>query len=454
MSMGDLPEGAQYRGKSVVGVIRHQLWAQVLLGLVLGVALGLLIGPDMGLVAPQTAQTIGEWLALPGRLFLTLLRFIVIPLVIASVALGIAGGDDMTAVRKLGLGVLVYFLATTTIAVSLGVGMATIIKPGLYVSTEQRAGLEQAPEDLEVPSDGPSASGPEAIVSLFPTNPLMHMVEGDMLQIVIAAAIFGLALVAMRRDEATPLLDFLGSVQAACMTIVIWLMKFAPIAVFGLLADITARVGVDAVSSVGAYVLTVLGALLGMLAAYMVILTLVAGRSPFTFLSRSREVMLIAFSTSSSSATMPVTLRAVEEEHKVDPTVGRLVVPLGATINMDGTALYQAVATVFLAQVYGIEFGLAELLTVLALSIGASIGTPGVPGVGIVILASILLAVGVPEEGIALILAVDRILDMCRTTVNVTGDMVASTVLDRLIGIRTRRAERKAAEPEQEQPAE
>jgi len=420
---------------TLLGLFRDHLWAQVIAGLVLGVVVGLLMGPDIGLLDTETASIIGSWLALPGELFLAMLQFIVVPLVVASVAVGIAGNPDLGVVRRLGVGVVLYFLITTSIAVTVGVGASTLIRPGDYVSDEQKLAMQQAPDELTADAEVGDVSGPETIISLIPTNPVENMAEGDMLQIVIAAAIFGLALVAMRREESTPLVDFLSSVQGACMTIVIWLMKFAPIAVFGLIADITARVGMEAIQSVGAYVATVLIALLIMLTAYMIILRLLAGRSPLTFLRDSREVMLIAFSTSSSSATMPVTLRTVEERHNISPTVGRLVVPLGATINMDGTALYQAAATVFLAQVYGIEFGLLQLLTVLAMSIGASIGTPGVPGVGIVVLASILMSVGVPKEGIALILAVDRILDMCRTTLNVTGDMVATATLERVLGI-------------------
>lgn len=220
------------------------------------------------------------------------------------------------------------------------------------------------------------------------------------------------------------------------MVVVGWILKLAPYAVFGLIADLAAKLGVDALTIMLNYIGTVIAGLLLMVMCYTLLLMFVSGKKPLTFFKQIREAQLLAFSTSSSSATMPVTLRVAEEHVKVKPAVARFTVPLGATINMDGTALYQTVATLFLAQAFGVDIGLMGMLAILVTAIAASVGTPGTPGVGIVVLATILTTVGIPAEGIALILGVDRILDMCRTTVNVTGDLVACTVMEKLLAKR------------------
>ncbi|MBK5912006.1 hypothetical protein CCR85_10950 [Rhodothalassium salexigens] len=433
---------SQYQPPSkFAAIMKEQLWAQVVAGLVLGLLVGVLLGPDLGLFEDGAMQLLGEWIALPGELFLSVLRFVVVPLVLSSVALGVADSDEVDRIKALGLSVVLYFLTTTTIAVTIGVSMAQIFKPGHYIAEDQVASAQvQGDVNIQSPTDalvGNDSSIPDQIADLLPTNPVASLAQGDMLAIVIASAIFGVALLALPRTESRPLIDLMRSTQAVCLNIVNWIMKFAPIAVFGLIADVTMDNGLEVLTGVSAYVLTVVGALAVMMVVYMIILAVVARRSPWRFLSRSREVLLFAFSSSSSGATMPLTLRTVNERHGVNPTVGRLVVPLGATINMDGTALYQAVATVFLVQVYGqVDFGLTETLLVLTLAIGASIGTAAIPGVGIVLLAAILTQVGVPEYYLGLVFAVDRILDMCRTMVNVTGDMVASVTLDRLLGFK------------------
>jgi len=238
----------------------------------------------------------------------------------------------------------------------------------------------------------------------------------------------------MAPEKSRPLLDLLGSLQEVCMTVVRWAMLLAPFAVFGLLAQLTAKIGLEALAGMAVYVLTVLLGLLMLMAVYLALALLVAHKRPLQFLSSVRELLLLAFSTSSSAAVMPLSIRTAEEKLGVRPSVAQFIVPLGATINMDGTALYQGVATIFLAQVFGIEIGMAGMLLVVATSIGASIGAPATPGVGIVILALVLGSVGVPPSGIALILGVDRILDMSRTAVNVCGDQVASLVMDQWVG--------------------
>ena len=213
------------------------------------------------------------------------------------------------------------------------------------------------------------------------------------------------------------------------MVIVKWVLRFAPIAVFGLMADIAARVGLKAIVGMAAYVATVVAGLLILFAVYLLIIAIFARRSPLTFLKHSREALLLAFSTSSSAAVMPLSLQTAENRLNVPSAVSRFVIPLGTTINMGGTALYQAVAAIFLAQVFGIPIGVMGILLIVMMAVGAAIGSPGTPGVGIVILASILESVGIPAAGIVLILGVDRLLDMCRTVVNVAGDLVACVVI-------------------------
>jgi Na+/H+-dicarboxylate symporter len=426
--------------------IRQRLWLQVLLGMLLGIVFGVLIGPTVGWLEPRTAALIGNWVALPGRLFLLAIQFVVVPLVVASVIRGIAGGQGGKGLGRLSTLTIGFFLSTTLIAVVIGLGTAGLIDPGRFVEAETvQTALGDAqppPETGELRRGLPQPEEiPEMIVSLFPRDPLTTFVSGNMLQIVITASIIGIALMSMPLPQSRPLLDLMASVQATCMVIVQWVLLFAPLAVFGLLAHITARVGLSALIGTGVYVLTVMLGLLLLLAAYLAIVTLLARRSPLAFLRAAREAMLLAFSTSSSAAVMPVTMTTAEEKLQVQSAVSRFVVPLGTTINMGGTALYQGVATLFLAQIFGIDIGLSGMILVVVMATGAAIGSPGTPGVGIVILATILNSVGIPAEGIAIILGVDRLLDMCRTVVNVSGDLVACVTIDQLLG---RRAEQKA----------
>ncbi len=252
-----------------------------------------------------------------------------------------------------------------------------------------------------------------------------------MLQVVVGAAVFGAALLMLPGEKARPILDIMGSIQAACMVVVGWVMRFAPLAVFGLVAEITMRVGLGAIVGMAAYVGTVLLGLLLLLILYVALVVVFAGMRPLRFLGAIREVMLLAFSTSSSAAVMPLSLRTAEEQLHVPSGISRFVVPLGTTINMAGTALYQGVAAIFLAQVFGVEIGLAGVVLITLTAVGAAVGSPGTPGVGIVILATILASVGIPASGVALIIGVDRLLDMARTSVNVTGDLATCVIMKR-----------------------
>jgi len=422
---------------------RDRLWLKILIGLVLGAAAGGLLGPDLELVSREAARAAASWLALPGNLFIELIRFIVIPLVISSVALGIAGAGDVKMVQRLGLAILGFFLTMIVVSASLSIAVTWVLKPGAFF--DRAATGEPGAVALSVPSPaGFSGDIPSAIVGLVPTNPFTSMAEGNMLEIIIAAGIFGAALLAMKSFEAAPLRGLLESVQKASLTVINFLMRFAPIAVFGLIAKVMITNGLGALAGLSAYIGTFLLVLALILIIYGVIIAAL-GRNPIEFARNIREPFLLAFSTSSSSATMPVTLQTAETKLGISPTVSRMVIPLGTTVNMDGTAAYQACVVVFLSQVFGIGLDPSQIAMLVVLSVAASVGAPGTPGGVLAILVGVLSEFGIPPEGFAIVLAVDRILDMSRTTVNVTGDLVTSVFVQKICGIRGKAALKKTS---------
>lgn len=419
-------------------MIQGRLWLKIIVAMVAGLLTGIILSPQTGLIARDPAEVIGSWLAIPGNIFLGLIQMIVVPLIFASVIRGLASSEDLEQLKKIGIRLVIYFLITTSIAIIIGISVSTIIQPGNYIDTrfaETQVDVDElTPNGYGVPDTAGASDLPETVVSLIPQNPLGSMVEREMLQVVLFAIFIGLALVSMPPKQAQPILSLMGSLQEVCMTVVRWAMHIAPFAVFGLLAQITIKVGLDALLGMAVYVGTVILGLLLMILVYLVIISLIARYNPLHFLSAVREVQLLAFSTSSSAAVMPLSMQTAEDKLGVRPSISQFLIPLGASINMDGTALYQAAATVFLAQVYNVELGLPSLLLILVTTVGASIGSPATPGVGIVILAMVLSSVGIPASGVALIIGVDRILDMSRTTVNVTGDLTACLVMDRWVG--------------------
>jgi len=426
---GFKPRSLRQLNGQLLGFIKARLWLQVLVAMFLGIAVGILLGPSMELVTPEFAAVLTNWLALPGYLFLALIQMIVIPLVFASIVLGMAAGENLEYLRTIGFKVVGFFLITTIAAVAIGVGVALTLKPGERVDAGGFTAAVEIGEEVEATTAPSLQDLPEQLIRIIPTNPLQAGLEQNMMQVVLFALLVGIALVTMNRRQSQPLLDLLGSVQEVTMVVVRWAMYLVPLAVFGLLAQVTTRLGLDALLGMGFYVLTVGFGLSLMMLLYMVIYRVWVGASPLAFLANIRDVQLLAFSTSSSAAVMPMTIKTAEDRLGVDPSLSQFVIPLGTTINMAGTALYQVVATIFLAQVFQVEVGLASLLLVAVLAIGASIGSPGTPGIGIVILAMLLGTIGIPAAGIALIIGVDRILDMSRTMVNVTGDLVACSVV-------------------------
>jgi len=426
-----LRELRQLHGELAI-FVRGRLWLQVLIAMSLGVAAGMALGPGVDWVAPQTAATLTSWLALPGQVFLALVQMIVIPLVVASIVLGMSAGGGVEGLRRTGLRAVAFFLAGTLVAVSIGLAAVLLIQPGAYVDSALLQAAAQGAEVVAVQAATAPSMGelPSRLIELFPTNPMRAGVEQNMMQVVLFAVLLGVALLSLEAESARPLLDLLRAIQGLTMVVVRWAMFLVPLAVFGLLAQIVSRLGIDALLGVGMYVLTVLLGLLLVMILYLAVFAMVRRQSPLVFLRAAREVLLLAFSTSSSAAVMPLSIRTAEQGLGVSSAIARFVIPLGTTINMAGTALYQVVATLFLAQVFGVDVGLSSLLLVVALAVGASVGSPGTPGIGIVILAMLLDTIGIPASGIALIIGVDRVLDMARTTVNVAGDLVACSVIE------------------------
>ena len=422
------------------GLVEGRLWLQVLIAMVLGLGTGFVLGPSLGWVDPELSATATAWLAFPGQLFLTSIQMIVLPLVVASIVLGLAATESPQQLKDLGLLATGFFMLMTVFAALLGLGLAEWLAPGAKLAgylaepvadaASQAAGL---PSLRELPSRA---------IRLLPGNPLESMVRGEMLQVVLFSVVIGVALISLTPAQSKPLIDLLNALQQICMTVVKWAMRLAPVAVFGMLTRLTSQLGLSALQGMAHYVATVLLGLAVLLAAYLAVVGVLARMSPMFFLKNVRELLLLAFSTSSSASVMPLSIRTAEEKLGVAPAVAQFVVPLGATINMNGTALYQSVAAVFLAQAYAVDISAGGLAFVVAMAVGASIGSPGTPGVGIVILSTTLATIGVPAEGIALIMGVDRILDMSRTAVNVAGDMVACSVVDRHLVRRARTPEK------------
>lgn len=421
----DLPAHLQQQRFRLRPWIRTRLWAQVLAGMVAGFGVGLLLGPDTGWLSPRSAEIAGAWLALPGQIFLGLIAMVLVPLIFASIVGGLtsAGGGEL---KSIGLRLVGFILLSTIAAAWIGVGLAELIRPGA-----QMADTLSAPPAATAKAVFDPARAPDIIAGLLSINPTAAIASGDLLAVVVLALVVGLAAGQVDPQRVAPFLKLLQALLSIAMVVVKWAMFLAPLAVFGLMAQLVMRGGLETLAGLSAYVGTVLLGLGLLMALYLLLVALGGGVGPLRFLREAGGTLLLAFSTSSSSAIMPMTL-ATAKRLGVPDAVSDLVVPLGATMNMAGTALYQSVAVLFLAQMGGVELDLGQVLLVTATLVAASIGAPGTPGVSIAILMSVAGGFGIPLEGMALILGVDRLLDMSRTTVNVTGDLVACLFLRRI----------------------
>lgn len=412
-------------------------WGKMALGLVAGIAAGLVVSPNgLGLFPYDILQPTIDWVMLPARLFMALITMIVVPLVFCSIFLAITGGGGLTFLKAAGIRITAYFLATTTAAVSLGVVLVKLFEPARFVPAlwleQMTHGVSTAAPETSVTL---TKSIPSLVMALIPTNPASAVMNQEMLQIVILATLGGLAVLAINKKESNPIITLCEAVQDICMKIVSWAMAMAPVAVFGFLFRLSAETGPDMLQALSVYIGTVLLGLILIGVMYLLIVAFVAKRNPWEFLAAVRNAQVLAFSSSSSAATMPLSLDTAENKLKVRPEIARLVIPLGTTVNMDGTAFYQIVVALFLIQLTGIPLDFSQTVLLAVTIIGASIGSPGSPGVGLVILATILANIGVPAEAIGIVLGVDRFLDMCRTTINVTGDLTAAVVIDKHVRI-------------------
>lgn len=430
------PPGNIARTGGIAMMLRRQLWMQILVALALGIGLGLLLSPDMHspiALSIGSAETLGEWLRLPGGVFLNLIQMIVVPLIVSSIALGLISAGNPAFLKRVASRFLPYFFMTSIVSVTIGATLALWVQPGAYVALPERSGSAAPPPSAEAaPALEESGRGwVSQLPDLIPSNLTAAGLDQNMLQIVIASIFLGVAIIVLDRATMRPVIELMQAAQAIALKVVSWSMLLAPIAVFGLLADFVMRAGLDALIGMSAYILTVIAGLGLLLCVYLLIVGLIGRVAPLHFARQVVDAQLLAFATSSSAATMPLSLRIATDRLQVRPAIARFIVPLGATINMDGTALYQVVAAIFMAQIYGVDIEMAAFALLMVTVIGASIGSPSTPGVGIVILSGILASIGIPPEGVAILLGVDRLLDMCRTSVNVTGDLAACVVMDR-----------------------
>jgi len=407
--------------------LTNKILLAMVLGIVVGVGFNLVLQVDS--THPTATTSVGQWLQVfvingvldaVGQIFVASLKLLVVPLVFVSLVCGAASLGGHNRMGALATKALLLYLLTTALAIALAIGAALIIQPG--------AGIEMALTTTY--SAPPAPSIKETFVNIFPSNPIQAMAEGNMLQVIVFSILFGIAISHTGGAIGKNIATFFEHMNSVITSMVMLLMHLAPYGVFCLLVKLFASIGMSAIVDLAKYFFTVLFVLvLHGIGAYSFLLKLCSGLSPVIFFKKMWKVMVFAFSTSSSNATLPINLRTCEQDLGVDNKVASFSIPLGATINMDGTAIMQGVATVFIAQAYNIDIGLMGYLLVILTATLASIGTAGVPGVGLVTLAMVLQQVGLPVEGIALIIGVDRFLDMVRTAVNVTGDAMVSVVV-------------------------
>ncbi len=385
-------------------------------GALLGILLNLLFGAE-GLLKDYLTDGL---LYVVGAIFVASLKMLVVPLVFVSLVGGVTSLGNLSALGRMSVKAILLYLFTTAVAISIALILATVVGPG--------QGFEAGVADVSFQGkEAPPIS--QVFISMVPTNPVAALSEGNMLQIIVFSLLFGIA-ITLAGERGRHVLNLFNDLDAVIMHMVEIIMRLAPYGVFALIARTFATQGLDLIVPLLAYFLTLTVALgLHAFVTYPLLLKLLAGLNPLRFLHKMRDPATFAFSTASSGATIPITMRTVEAKMGVDNSVASFTVPLGATLNMDGTAMMQGVATVFIANVYGVDLGVTEYLMVVLTATLASIGTAAVPGVGLVMLTMVLNQVGLPVEGIALIIGVDRLLDMMRTACNVTGDCAVSCII-------------------------
>jgi len=413
--------------------------------IIIGMFLGVIFGFIMNSIGEQ--QFVTDWISPFGTIFINLLKLIAVPLILASLVKGISDLKDISKIKSMGLRTIIIYMTTTLVAVIIGLSIVNTVKPGngMPAETIEKIKIKYAndagvTDKLEKASAQQDAGPLQALVDIFPSNIFESLTEASMLQVIFFALFVGICLLLIGEKKAKPLVEFFDSLNEVVMKMVDLIMLFAPYAVFALLTNVIISFDdTEILVKLLWYAVCVFGGLVLLIVFYLILISVYVKKSPFWFLKQISPAQLLAFSTSSSAATLPVTMERVEEHLGVDKEVSGFVLPVGATVNMDGTSLYQGIAAVFIMQVLwpeGLTF--TNQLVIIGTSVLASIGSAAVPSAGIVMLVIVLETIGFPAEllpiGIALIFAVDRPLDMCRTVVNVTGDATVSMMVAKPLG--------------------
>ena len=409
---------------------------KILIGMALGVAFGLALSFVSG-----GAAFIGDYIKPFGTIFINLLKLIAIPLILASLIKGVSDLQDISKLSQMGGRTILTYVTTTLIAVTIGLILVNSIQPGKSISVDTRQELVEAyatdaDQKREAAAKQREAGPLQALVDIVPSNIFAAATSNrNMLQIIFFALFFGIGMILLPEETAQPVKAFFDSFNAIILKLIDMIMMVAPYGVFALLAALVVEApSLELFQALALYAVTLLLGLTAMILVYALIVKVFTGRNPSFFFKGIAPAQLLAFSTSSSAATLPVTMECVEENLGVDKEVTSFVLPIGATINMDGTSVYQGVAAVFIAQAFGLDLSLSAQLGIIFTATLASIGTAAVPSAGIVMLVIVLAQAGIPEAGLALIFAIDRPLDMCRTIVNVTGDAAVSMLVGKSIG--------------------
>jgi Na+/H+-dicarboxylate symporter len=384
-----------------------KLWQQILIGLVAGLVLGMIVGPPVAAIKPI------------GTIFINLIKMLIVPLIFVSLVCGVTSMHDMHKMGRIAAKTVVIYLLTTAVAISIGLGFGILLQPG--------AGIDIAAASSVQAKEAPTLI--QTLVGLFPNNPIAAMADGNVLQIIVFAILFGLA-INIAGEAGRKIREFFDSLAEVIYKLTSIVISLAPYGVFALMAWVAGTYGLDVLLPLGTVVIAVyLGCIVHAIVVYGGALTLIAKLNPIRYFQGIAEAQAVAFTTTSSSGTLPVTMSCAQKNLGVSRGVSSFVLPLGATINMDGTALYQGVCALFVAQAFGVSLGVGDYVTIILTSTLASIGTAGVPGAGLIMLSLVLTSVGLPLEGVAIIAGIDRILDMARTTLNVTGDGMVSVLV-------------------------
>ncbi len=399
----------------MIGGRNLNLSVKILISLILAIIAGLIAGAE-------NLPWIKLWIAPIGTMFINLIKMMIVPVVMASIIVGAASLGDTRKLGRIGVKVMAFYLITTAIAMIIGLGVAGVVHPGDGISIAAEAAktdVKAAPTIMEV------------IVNMVPANPLKAMTNVDMLPIIVFSLIIGIGITHVGQ-KALPLQNVFEALAEVSYKIITLIMELAPYGVFALLLPVVAANGPKVLLPllsviIAAFVASIIHAVI----TYASVIQVVGKMSPIKFFKGMAEAMMIAFTTCSSAGTLPVNMKNCQEKLGVSKEVSSFVLPLGATINMDGTAIYMSVCTLFIANVYGVDLTAAQMLIVVLTGTLASIGTAGVPGAGMIMLAMVLQAVNLPLEGIALVAGIDRVLDMCRTTLNITGDAAAAVVINK-----------------------